>query len=47
MPRNVEYLIAAYGIVIGGLSVYATIILLKLRKTGQRLKQLNQGKEDE
>ncbi len=46
MPRNAEYLITAYGLVIFVLGLYVTMILTKLKKTVRKLAQLNQEKKD-
>jgi hypothetical protein len=47
MPKNVEYVMVAYGIVISVLSVYTIGILLKLKAVNTRMKALKNGKENE
>ena len=47
MPRNTEYLIAAYGIVASVLTIYVTVTLVKLREINQKLKKLNREKGNE
>jgi len=46
MPNNAEYVIAAYGIVITVVALYAVGIRMKLISVKNRLANIAQGKQD-
>lgn len=47
MPRNTEYLIAAYGIVSSVVIIYTIVIFTKLRSINSKIKHLKQAKQNE
>ncbi|MBU3916607.1 hypothetical protein KKA14_13825 [bacterium] len=47
MPRNAEYVMIAYGIVISVLTLYGASILLKLKAVNTRIKALKPKNDHE
>lgn len=47
MPANTEYLLAAYGIVISVVVIYGVGIMLRLKSTASKLKNLQNLNEYE
>ncbi len=47
MPKNIEYMIAAYGVVSSAVIIYTLVIFIKLGSVRIKLRNLQQAKRHE